>query len=285
MKVLACQECKRQWDVSRYRAGQKLRCVCNFVMVVPPTRSYSPEVNHCEACGAPRPPDSREPCRYCRAVPTLDAAKLSLVCPFCMHRTSTGSRYCSSCGRPINPTQIDATTGKLPCPRCPGTKLVNRKIGDFSVDECPSCSGLWVGAGCFDRIINQQAERQNREYRGVGVDGRPVRATIEPAEVVYLKCPVCGRHMHRRNFARASGVIIDECKEDGVWLDADELGKIALFVASGGMAYARELQALDTPERAPGGYTPIPAFSQFPPLKTHDSPFATVVEVIRALFG
>ena len=44
--------------------------------------------------------------------------------------------------------------------------------------------------------------------------------------MMYMKCPVCDLHMHRRNFMRASGVIIDECRKDGVWLDCDELGKI-----------------------------------------------------------
>jgi hypothetical protein len=47
--------------------------------------------------------------------------------------------------------------------------------------------------------------------------------------------------MNRRNFMRASGVIVDECRADGVWLDCDELGKIGAYVASGGLDYSREL--------------------------------------------
>lgn len=288
MKLVACPECKRQWDVSRYQIGQKLRCVCNTVLVVPRQRSFTPEVHHCESCGAARAPASLDPCRYCGAVPTRDSANLTLVCPFCLHRMARGSRFCSTCGKTIQPGRLNAKTGKLRCPRCSQTRLFNRKIGDFTVDECPSCSGVWVDAAAFDRIVSQQAKRQAEEFRRGGLHGQPVRSKIEPEQVVYLKCPTCGQHMHRRNFGRASGVIIDECSHHGVWLDCDELGKIAAFVASGGLTYSREIRSRDDEASQPGGYAPIPAFSQFPPLKgprLSDTPLGAVLHIIRGLFG
>jgi Zn-finger nucleic acid-binding protein len=58
---------------------------------------------------------------------------------------------------------------------------------------------------------------------------------------MYMKCPVCGTHMHRRNFMRASGVIMDECRKDGVWLDCDELGKIGDYISSGGLEHSRKI--------------------------------------------
>jgi Zn-finger nucleic acid-binding protein len=143
---------------------------------------------------------------------------------------------------------------------------------------------MWVDVGAFDRIVNQQVERQNKKLRGNGVDGRPVRSKLEPQQVVYLKCPACGKLMHRRNFARASGVIIDECKEDGIWLDADELGKIAAFVASGGLAYARRREAIDEKSKIPKAGPPLPGMSDFPPLRTETTPLATVIDVIRTIF-
>ncbi len=290
MKLIACPECKRQWDVSRYRVGQRLRCVCNHVVVVPRQRSYSPEVHHCESCGAPRVPSSGDPCKYCGSIPTRDAANLSLVCPFCMRRTAKTSRFCSSCGKSIQPGALNVKTGKLPCPRCAKTRLINRRVGEFMVDECPSCSGMWVDIAAFERIVNQQAERQDRELRHEGAGGgQPVRTKLEPEKVVYLKCPDCQRHMHRRNFARASGVIIDECKEHGVWLDCDELGKIAAFVASGGLTYSRQLKEMDAQAAKPTDYAPIPALSQFPALKSStgqaQTPLGSVLEIICGLLS
>lgn len=155
------------------------------------------------------------------------------------------------------------------------------------VDECPSCSGMWVDVTAFERIVNQQAKRQDRELRHGGSRGQPVRTKMEAQKVVYLKCPDCQRHMHRINFAQASGVIIDECKEHGVWLDCDELGKIAVFVASGGLTYARQLKEMDVQATKPTDHASIPALSQFPPLKSStgsaDSPLGSVLEIIRSL--
>ncbi len=289
MKLIACPECKRQWDVSRYRVGQRLRCTCNHLMVVPRLRSYTPDVHHCESCGGPRAPASIEPCQYCSAVPTRDAANLSLVCPFCMRRTAKKSRFCSSCGESIQPGALNVKTGKLICPRCSKTRLFNRKVVQFMVDECPFCSGMWVDAKAFDRIINQQAKRQDNEFRHGGANGQPIRNKLQPEQVKYLKCPDCQRHMHRRNFARASGVIVDECKDHGVWLDCDELGKIAAFVASGGLSYARRLKEKDDQATKATDYAPIPAFSQFPPLnrptRVEETPLGSVLEIIRGLLG
>jgi hypothetical protein len=51
--------------------------------------------------------------------------------------------------------------------------------------------------------------------------------------------------MNRRRFKRISNVIIDECVIHGVWLDADEMGAIARFVAEGGLARAEAQEALE----------------------------------------
>ncbi len=46
--------------------------------------------------------------------------------------------------------------------------------------------------------------------------------------------------MNRSNFAKVSGIVIDTCKEHGVWFDADELPKIIEFIRKGGMEYSRQ---------------------------------------------
>jgi Zn-finger nucleic acid-binding protein len=50
----------------------------------------------------------------------------------------------------------------------------------------------------------------------------------------YRPCPSCKQLMVRRNYAHASGVIIDLCREHGVWFDADELARILAWVRAGG---------------------------------------------------
>ena len=41
--------------------------------------------------------------------------------------------------------------------------------------------------------------------------------------------------MTRRNFRKISGVLIDICRDHGVWLDAGELERIRCFIANGGL--------------------------------------------------
>src|SRR5260221_5937318 len=51
--------------------------------------------------------------------------------------------------------------------------------------------------------------------------------------------------MNRKNFARSSGVIVDMCKNHGVWFDVDELPKIVDFIQKGGMEMTREKEKID----------------------------------------
>lgn len=284
-RLIACQECKRQWDVTRYRVGQKLRCVCSHVMQVPRIRSYTPEIHHCEACGAARS-DARSPCDYCGATPKADSARLSLVCPFCFHRTPKTSKFCSTCGETIHAAELSAKTGKFICPRCEKPKLVNRKIGAYVVDECPSCSGMWVECETFNRLVKQQAARAESQVDGVR--GRPRKSKLTE-QVRYIKCPDCQRMMNRFNFAKVSGVVIDECRDHGVWLDSEELAKIAAYVSSGGLRHTQTLDRLDAKLQAVRSRSSAPrAMSEIPQYATereHGTSLGSVLELLTgALF-
>jgi len=48
--------------------------------------------------------------------------------------------------------------------------------------------------------------------------------------VVYRNCPKCRSSMQRINFDRRSGVVIDSCKDHGVWFDAGELKRVAQYL-------------------------------------------------------
>jgi hypothetical protein len=41
------------------------------------------------------------------------------------------------------------------CPRC-GTKLVDRKVRNLVVDDCPSCKGIWLDGGEFEELARQE---------------------------------------------------------------------------------------------------------------------------------
>jgi hypothetical protein len=45
--------------------------------------------------------------------------------------------------------------------------------------------------------------------------------------------------MHRMNFAKCSGVIVDVCRPHGVWFDMNELHRIVQFIKAGGLDRSR----------------------------------------------
>lgn len=65
----------------------------------------------------------------------------------------------------------------------------------------------------------------------------------------YLPCPACRGMMVRRNFGRFSGVLVDVCGRDGVWLDGGELEKLEAFAAKGGLEVSADADARDEQER------------------------------------
>ena len=58
--------------------------------------------------------------------------------------------------------------------------------------------------------------------------------------------------MNRVNYAKRSGVVLDICKEHGLWFDQDELRRVLVFIQEGGLDRSRErdLEALKEAQRA-----------------------------------
>jgi Zn-finger nucleic acid-binding protein len=59
---------------------------------------------------------------------------------------------------------------------------------------------------------------------------------------LYRPCPVCGKLMHRLNFGRKSGIIVDSCRPHGLWFDANELDAVVRWIRTGGESEARRLR-------------------------------------------
>ena len=108
-------------------------------------------------------------------------------------------------------------------------------VSGTSFGACVSCDGVWIDAATFENICADR-ERQSAVLGFLAERTAPPGST----KVSYVPCPTCGQLMNRSNFARASGVIVDICKQHGVWFDADELPTIIEFIRKGGMELARQ---------------------------------------------
>lgn len=154
------------------------------------------------------------------------------------------TRKCEHCGKDINRqyTICPFCGGHLheeehyrspECPRC-RVPLSNHLARGEEYNICPKCGGLWLDRGEFHLLTREYDVYKKEEDSGEYLR-EPLQKTME-----YIPCVRCGKLMNRKNFARISGVIIDECGRHGVWLDQGELDKIRHFIADGGLERAQD---------------------------------------------
>lgn len=154
-------------------------------------------------------------CEYCGK----DISIKYMICPFCgvhLHEKE----------KPLSPV----------CPRCKVHLKLNHSNGE-EYHLCEKCGGLWIDRGEFQLRTREYDVYRKEEDRGEYLY-EPLKDTIE-----YIPCVRCGKLMNRKNFAKISGVIIDECGTHGVWLDAGELEKIRHFIMDGGLEKAQDIEA------------------------------------------
>ena len=146
-----------------------------------------------------------------------------------------GTRFCSACGAEALRAAVADETPRS-CPRC-REPLDALQLGAVRASECAECGGLWLAPEVLQALCNDR-ERHNAIIAALAAH---VARRTAPADVIrYIPCPVCARLMNRTNFAHVSGVIVDVCRDHGVWLDRGELQQVIQFVEAGGMAKERE---------------------------------------------
>lgn len=190
---------------------------------------------HCSSCGAPFADASRF-CSHCGSETTLEERRLDAICVHCGARAASDASFCVQCGRALK--RQETKLGKEPggCPRC-GAALRERALAAITVVECSSCGGLWLSPEVFDRLC-QDADVSAGATRELAQGTLP-RAPFTEQKIAYLPCPRCKDLMVRKNFGGASGVILDVCRHDGIWLDHGELERVLAFVRAGGLVEAR----------------------------------------------
>ena len=240
-RLVACPNCRRQYDAGELTPGAKFHCGCGKVLRVKQAQGHDAEVVRCSGCGAPREQGTTA-CEHCGSDFTLHERDLHTVCPGCLTRVSDRASYCHSCGKALTATTVVGEKSNLPCPHCDDRPhLYSRRLGreDFSVLECQICAGMWIESPVF-QALTEKVEANERLDLGF-IPPKAGGATIDVnASWSYRKCPECQALMQRRNYARRSGVIVDVCRNHGLWFDADELQQIVAWIKGGGRDRARD---------------------------------------------
>jgi Zn-finger nucleic acid-binding protein len=164
---------------------------------------------NCRNCGAALPPDS-------------------IICKYCNTRQD------------IDLEQIHRYTVEIPesdriCPRCnKKMQTVDIKLGGkFLIERCTECMGLFFDPGELETLVDKSvANVYNIDNSRIDELRKFKRSQEYP--VTYIKCPVCRKLMNRVNFGAQSGVIADQCRNHGMWLDGGELRQILEWTKAGG---------------------------------------------------
>jgi len=164
----------------------------------------------CVNCGAPLPGKSIQ-CSHCGSLNDVDLRTLE---------RSLGTEAASD----------------RKCPRCEVlmTSVDLGIDGTFFIERCDRCLGLFFDPEELRRVLNVAArpsDEVDRERLAVMINEEYQR---EPAQVKYIKCPVCHELMNRKNYGAKSGVIVDSCRAHGVWLDGGELAQLVKWSNVGG---------------------------------------------------
>ena len=168
----------------------------------------------CTSCSAPLPPDAFT-CDYCGCRNDVD---LKGVHYYTTHECDS-ERICPRCSIPLRTIDLNLN-------------------GTFLIERCDDCFGLFFDPNELETLLDATATNVYTIDKGRLDNGSSRRG--EPYGVTYIKCPVCSTIMNRVNFGIKSGVIVDRCKEHGIWLDCGELRNLLEWMKAGGKLLQQE---------------------------------------------
>jgi len=111
--------------------------------------------------------------------------------------------------------------------------------GKFLIERCEQCLGLFFDPGELEAVLSATVANVFTINRGE-LDSINAAMRSNDYGVTYIKCPVCSKIMNRVNFGAKSGVIVDRCKDHGVWLDGGELRHLFEWMKAGGKLLDQE---------------------------------------------
>ena len=169
----------------------------------------------CSSCSAPLPANDCR-CSYCGTRNDMDFAAVDR---YTVAREPS-RRMCPDCEIPLQTVRVD--TG----------------AGVFAIERCERCYGLFFDVGEVQAFLDASvAPAFAVNLREIALINQE-RGAVRP--VRYIKCPECGTLMNRVNYGTRSGVVVDQCKDHGMWLDNGELVHLMEWKKAGGQLQAQK---------------------------------------------
>jgi Zn-finger nucleic acid-binding protein len=127
------------------------------------------------------------------------------------------------------------------CPVCHvPLQTIDLKInGHLYIERCETCFGLFFDPGEIETLLENSVSGVfsiNRELiENINQERYPTGQKVK-----YLRCPVCQVLMNRVNFGYRSGVVVDQCRAHGVWLDSGEITHLMEWKKAGGQLWHQQ---------------------------------------------
>lgn len=175
-------------------------------------------------------------------------------CTSCSAPLSGPSTICEYCGRRndtnlhgIHKYTVTRPESERICPRCDiPLQTINLKKGEkFYIERCDQCMGLFFDNNELEALLELSVSHIFRIDRKRLDTINSELYHRDTSQTNYIKCPVCREFMARRNFGAKSGVIIDRCSTDGVWLDGGELKRLLEWKKAGGQLLHESMKQKD----------------------------------------
>ena len=104
------------------------------------------------------------------------------------------------------------------CPACNNDMIVVEYY-HIELDYCPSCQGVWFDSGELELML--QTSRIDPEHIG-DINNLPPAKTNEKTR----RCPICGDPMSKNAISQHPPIIVDVCRDDGLFFDGSELPQL-----------------------------------------------------------
>jgi len=166
-------------------------------------------MSRCKSCSAPLSANTNV-CRYCGVRNDIDLhGKLQYSV-----NNNQSQRICPECN--TNLQTIDLNLNE-----------------PFLIEHCETCFGLFFDPGEIETMLEHSVSNVFHINRDLLRNINKERYQNQK-KVRYIKCPVCQQWMKRKNFGYRSGVIINQCKQHGIWLESGEMTHLLEWKKAGG---------------------------------------------------
>ncbi|MCP5046597.1 MAG: hypothetical protein GY940_05470 [bacterium] len=170
-------------------------------------------------------------------------------CKNCGAALATGTIVCEYCGtrqdvdlHGVHRHTVEKPQSERICPRCDNPmQTIDLKIGGkFLIERCQECLGMFFDPGELEALLDKSVSNVYA-VNYLKLDALKNAKRHDDFPVTYIKCPVCRKFMNRINFGSRSGVIVDNCKTDGIWLDGGELRQLMEWTKAGGALHNQKV--------------------------------------------